>query len=91
MVALQFHSWDFCWDIGIPSRFRFLLDGIVFDENVMLLLPIIRVVVSVTEDKSPVGLVILSSRINLFDNAIRSRNGIKFTLLDDFSSLEAEN
>ena len=56
----------------------------------MLLLPIIRVVVSVMEDKSPAGLVTSSPRINLFDNAVRSRNDIKFPPLDDFSSLEAE-
>ena len=56
----------------------------------MLLLPVVRVVVSIPEDKSPVRLVTSSPRINLPDNAVRSRNDVELTALDDLSSFEAE-
>mmetsp|Transcript_31738 Transcript_31738/g.67612 ORF Transcript_31738/g.67612 Transcript_31738/m.67612 type:complete len:209 (-) Transcript_31738:1778-2404(-) len=91
LISFQFHSWDFCRNIGVRSRFRlFLLDGIIFNKNVMLLFPIIRVVVSITENKSAGCLVTSPPRINLFDNAVRSRDDVKFAPLDNFLCFETE-
>ena len=48
------------------------LHCIVLDESIMLLLPIVRVVVSISEDKSAVRLVPPSACVNTADDAIGS-------------------